>query len=326
MYQNRNRAPYGIPTFGKAPLVNIDEEWEADVAIIGVPFDQAVTFRPGARFGPRAVREAALRYAFFSTSTPGYWDIRTEQWRIQKRVVDLGDVDMVPLDHNQCYRNVTESVRAILKKGALPVTIGGDHSITLPVLQAFDEQEPFTLIHFDAHTDYRDQIGGQKIGHAQVIRRACELPWVKRCVSIGIRAMRTDPADIRDMVKRGNTVLTSHDVQTEGAEAIAVKYFPRGERVYVTFDIDCMDPSLAPGTGTVEAGGLYYEQTRQMLQSIAECNTVVGFDMVEVNPMLDVADVTALLAAQLTLDFLGFVYPGKKESAGRLNQLTHRER
>jgi agmatinase len=318
MYQNPSRGAFGVSTFFKAPVARMDEPWDADIAFLGVPFDEATTYRPGTRFGPRAVREASLRYAFFAGDTPGYWDIASEIWRIQKRVVDLGDVDVGPLNHQQCYDNVTAAVKTVLQRGALPVTIGGDHSITLPILQAYEGREPFVLVHFDAHTDYREHVGGQRIGHAQVIRRSCELDWVERSVSIGIRAMRTDPADVRAMVERGNTVLTSRDVHSAGVEAIAARYLPKGQRIYVSFDIDSMDPAVAPGTGTTEAGGLGYEQARSLLQLLAEHNTVVGFDMVEVNPMLDVAQMTAQLAAQLTIDFLGYCYPGQPEAAGRL--------
>ncbi|MSO92464.1 MAG: agmatinase [Rhodospirillales bacterium] len=315
MYQNPIRSAFGVPTFGKAPLVSPDEDWKADIAILGAPFDQAVTFRPGARFGPRAIRDAALRYAFFPAGT-GYWDMRTETWRITRRVVDCGDTDVVPLDADKCFTNLTHAVRQIRKKGAFPVVLGGDHSITLPILQAFDDAGKITLVHFDAHTDYRDHVGGQRIGHAQVIRRVCELDYITRAVSLGIRAIRTEPGDVRDIVRRGNTIIPAWDIHRMPIAEIVSK-LPSGERVYVTFDIDAMDPSIAPGTGTTEVGGLFYEQARALLQAVCERNEIVGFDMVEVNPMIENIQLTGLLAAQLTLDFLGFVFPGKKEATGR---------
>lgn len=315
MYQNPIRSAFGVSSFGKAPIASPDEDWTADIAILGAPFDQGVTFRPGTRFGPRAIRDASHRYAFFN-GEGGFWDMRTETWRVQKRVVDCGDTDVVPLDADKCFANLTAAVRRIRKKRAFPVVLGGDHSITLPVLQAFDDAGKITLVHFDAHTDYRDQVGGQKIGHAQVIRRVCELPYITRAVSLGIRAIRTDASDVRDMVTRGNTIVPAWDIHHLPHADIA-KRLPSGERVYVSFDIDAMDPSIAPGTGTIEVGGLWYEQARALLKAVCERNEIVGFDMVEVNPMIENIQITGILAAQITLDFLGFVFPGKKEATGR---------
>lgn len=310
MYTNPIRSAFGVPTFGKAPLVDLVEDWTADIAVLGVPFDQAVTYRPGARFGPRALRDASLRYAFFQSAS-GYWDLRSERWRVQKRVVDAGDVDVVPLGYQASYENVTNAVKHIVAKGAFPVILGGDHSITAPSLAGLGK--PVTLIHFDAHTDYRDQVGGQRIGHAQVIRRSFEVASVRRVISLGIRAIRTDPDDVRAMVKDGHAIVLASEIHAQGVESIA-SLLPRGEEIYITFDIDSLDPSLAPGTGTIEAGGLSYEQARALLEQVVENNTLVGFDLVEVNPMLDPAGVTALIGAQIAMDILGFAFPGAHET------------
>lgn len=309
MYTNPIRSAFGVPSFGKAPLVDIDEEWDAEIAIVGVPFDQSVTYRPGARFGPRALRDASLRYAFFQSAS-GYWDLRSERWRVQKRVVDTGDVDVVPLGHEASYENVTNAVRRIVAKGAFPVILGGDHSITGPSLAGLGKA--VTLVHFDAHTDYRDHVGGQKVGHAQVIRRSFQAGSIRRAVSLGIRAIRTDPGDVRAMIEDGHTVVLASDIHARGVASVA-PLLPRGEEIYITFDIDSLDPSLAPGTGTIESGGLFYEQARALLEQVIESNTLVGFDLVEVNPMLDPAGVTALIGAQIAMDILGFAFPGAHE-------------
>ncbi|MGE0752397.1 MAG: agmatinase [Variibacter sp.] len=313
MYVNPNRSAFGVPTFGKAPLIDLAQEWEADVVVIGVPFDQAVTFRPGTRFGSRAVRDASLRYAFFQKGT-GFWDMRTETWRAQKRVVDAGDIDVIPLDYATTYENITKAVTRIVSGGALPFVIGGDHSITEPVLRGLKDSGPITIIHFDAHTDYRHEVGGQTIGHAQVIRRSLELPFVTRSVSLGIRAIRTDPADMRAMKEDGCIVATAAEIHRDGVNAIA-DILPRDENIYVTFDIDSLDPAFAPGTGTIETGGLNYEQARALLQAAIERNRLVGFDLVEVNPMLDTSGITATVAAQVAMDALGFAFPGPSEPA-----------
>jgi agmatinase len=228
------------------------------------------------------------------------------------RVVDCGDVDVVPLDHEKSYANVVAGVSEIRKRKAFPVILGGDHSITLPVIKAYADAGPITIVHFDAHTDYRDHVGGQPIGHAQVIRRVCELDWVKRAVSFGIRAIRTEPVDLRAMVEDGNTIVPAWEIHQKGVDGVADK-IPSGERVYITFDIDSMDPSIAPGTGTIEVGGLWYEQARAILEGVCRQNEIVGFDVVEVNPMIENTQLTAILAAQVTLDTLGFIFPGRHE-------------
>lgn len=309
MYTNPIRSAFGVPTFGKAPIIDLNEEWDADIAVIGVPFDQSVTYRPGTRFGPKALRDASLRYAFFQSPT-GYWDMRSERWRVQKRVVDAGDVDVVPLGHEASYQNITDAVKRIVSKGAFPVVLGGDHSITGPSLAGLGR--PVTLIHFDAHTDYRDHVGGQRVGHAQVIRRSFEAGSIRRVVSLGIRAIRTDPGDVRAMVEDGHTIVLASEIHEGGIGAVT-PLLPSGEDVYITFDIDSLDPSLAPGTGTIEAGGLLYEQARALLQHVIENNALVGFDLVEVNPMLDPSGVTALIGAQIAMDILGFAFPGPHE-------------
>lgn len=315
-YRNAARSAFGVATFGKAPLVELGEEWAADVAVLGVPFDQAVTYRPGTRFGPRAIRDMSVRYSFFARtdgSQPGgYWDMRTGIWRARCSVVDCGDTEVAPLGYEQCYDNVRNSVREIVSRGAVPFVLGGDHSITLPIVQALEGKGPITVVHFDAHTDYRDHVLGVRIGHAQVIRRVAELAAVKRVISLGIRAMRTDPADVRAFKSRGNVLIPAWDIHEHGADAYA-RVLPEGENVYVTFDIDAMDPSIAPGTGTLEVGGLRYEQARRLLELVCTRNRIVGFDLVEVNPMLDPSNITALLAAQVALEVIGFLFPGSAE-------------
>ena len=305
---NQNVGPYsffGITTFGKAPCKTLDETWKADVAVLGVPFDQGVGFRSGARFGPKAIRDISVRYRL-SGDRPGYWDLRAEQYRPTGRVIDCGDAAMAPLDWNQCFSNTTRDVRNILQRGVLPVVLGGDHSITFPVLRAYEGHEPITLVHFDAHTDYRDEVQGVRHAHGSVIRRCCELPWVKKAYSVGIRSLRTLEEDVAAIRKRGNVIIPAWEVHEKGTARIC-ESLPSGENVYVTFDIDAMDPGIAPGTGTPEVGGLQYEQARNLLKAVCERNKVVGFDMVEVNPFFDVGQITALLATQMIVEATAFL-------------------
>lgn len=296
---------FGIPSFAKVPVAELESDWSADVGVLGVPFDQAVGFRSGTRFGPKAIRDMSVRYSFFSDGR-GYYDMRSGERRGACLALDFGDVEVVPLDFETSFANVTASVKKILEGNALPLVLGGDHAISFPVLRAFEGRGPITLVHFDAHPDYRDQVGGVRFGHGSVIRRATELAWVERCVSVGIRSIRTREEDLKAMIEDGNDVIFAWDVLADPSAALA--RLPVDRDVYITFDIDSMDPGIAPGTGTPEVGGLRYEEARALLEFICARNKLVGFDLVEVNPQFDHSQITALLASQIIADVLGFAF------------------
>jgi agmatinase len=302
-------APYtffGITTFGKVDHARLADDWEADAAIVGVPFDLGAGFRSGARFGPKAIRDISVRYRL-SGSKPGFWDLRTRRQKAACKVVDLGDVDTVPLDWQQCFDNITRDVGRILDRRALPVVLGGDHSITFPILRAFEEHEPITIVHFDAHTDYRDEVRGVRFAHGSAMRRCSELPWVRNVYSIGIRSLRTLGEEVEALERRGNVIIPAWDIHESDVSSI-VERLPTDRSVYISFDIDGMDPSIAPGTGTPEVGGLNFNQARALLEAVCASNRVVGMDMVEVNPLFDSGQITALLATQLIIETLGFVF------------------
>lgn len=305
--QAQGMSIFGVPSFAKAPVVAPDQDWEADVAILGIPFDQGTSYRSGARFGPKAIREWSIRFSVLSTNDPHYFDSRSGEDRGCARIVDCGDVAIVPLLWEENFDRITSAVRAILGKGALPVVLGGDHSVTYPVLRAFHDRGPITLVHLDAHADYRDDSGGVRFGHGNVIRRVVELPHVTRAISIGVRSLRQQRQDLADHAADGNTLVHGWDLQAHGVEHY-LDVLPRGEQVYVTFDIDAMDPSIAPGTGTPEVGGLSYEQAQTILKHVAAHNRVVGYDCVEVNPLFDPAGITGLLANHLTIELIGALF------------------
>jgi agmatinase len=162
-------------------------------------------------------------------------------------------------------------------------------------------------VHFDAHLDYRDDAGGVRYGHGNVLRRIHELPFVEQVVSLGIRSLRTRREDREAHAEHGNVLVPSWDIHAKGPDAIA-DLLPRNRNVYVTFDIDVFDPGIVPGTGTPEVGGLSYEQCRRLLELVITGNKLIGFDMVEVNPSLDVSQITALLALQVMVEAVGFVF------------------
>jgi agmatinase len=306
-FQKQGMSIFGVPSFAKAPVVQADGEWQADVAVLGVPFDLGTSYRSGTRFGPKAIRDWSIRFSILSTDDPGYWDMRSGERRATCRILDCGDVDIVPLLWEENFDRITAAVSAIRAKGAFPLTLGGDHAITFPIMRAFAGSEPITILHFDAHADFRDASGGVRFGHGNVMRRVGELPHIKRIVSIGVRSLRGQAEDIAAHRDLGNTMVAGWDLQRMGVEGIADQ-IPSGENVYISFDIDAMDPSIAPGTGTPEVGGIQYEQARRILEIACERNTIVGMDMVEVNPQYDPTNITALLANHLIVETLGFLY------------------
>lgn len=300
----------GIPTCCRSPHINSFEAISSDIAVLGIPFDEGVGYRPGARFGPRSIREYSMRFPYFDPASEerGYWDIEQKK-RLLTRVTmaDCGDVDIVPLDYGYVYRQIEGSIKAILEKGALPVVLGGDHSITYPIVLAFEGTGPLSLVQFDAHLDRRESLLEVRFGHGSPIKRISELPFIEKIVSLGMRGLRASEKDFLEAEKRGEILIPVHIVQQSAIEK-TLERIPAMERCYVTIDIDVFDPSVAPGTGTPEADGLTYSQVKKFLRGVASKSKVVGFDLVEVNPNLDSSGRTSLLAAQLIVEFLGAIF------------------
>jgi agmatinase len=306
--QSLGLSSFGVASFLKAPIVTPDGDWSADVAFLGVPFDQATGFRTGTRFGPRAIRDISVRLSSLAADgQPGYYDLRTGKTKARCSFVDAGDVDILPLLWERDFDQITSAVSAILKHKTLPLVAGGDHSVSFPLIRAFAEHGPLTVVQFDAHLDYRDDAMGVRYGHGNVLRRVRELPFVEKVVSLGIRSLRTRQEDREAHAADGNLIVPSWDIHDKGPDGIA-DLLPKDRNVYVTFDIDAFDPGLVPGTGTPEVGGLTYEQGRRLLELVVTRNRLVGFDLVEVNPSLDVSQITALLAMQIMVEAVGFAF------------------
>ncbi|MBW2148669.1 MAG: arginase family protein, partial [Deltaproteobacteria bacterium] len=261
----------GIPTFCRSPHILSLDELNADIAILGVPFDEGVGFRPGTRFGPRSIREYSMRFPYFDPSADekGYWDMEKRQRLLTRAsMMDCGDVDIVPLDLPYVHRQIVESMKKILEKGAFPVVLGGDHSISYPVVRSFEETGPLSVIQLDAHLDRRDSILGSKFGHGSPIRRIKELGFIETIISVGLRGLRAPEKDFLEAEKQGEMLILSSTIHQAGVEKILEK-IPPMKKCFVTIDIDVFDPSLAPGTGTPEADGLNYSQVKSILCGIA---------------------------------------------------------
>ena len=228
------------------------------------------------------------------------------------RIVDIGDADIVHTDTTKSHANIETGVRAILGAGALPVVIGGDHSVNIPCINAFDGQGDIHILQIDAHLDFVDERHGVRFGHGNPMRRAAEKPYVTGLTQVGIRNVsstaREGYADARAM---GSDILSVRQARKLGPEEVIAR-IPEGARVYVTIDIDGFCPSIAPGTGTPSHGGFLYYDVLEMLQALAKRHEVVGMDLVEVAPDYDPTGSTSILAAQILLNFLGFIFHERK--------------
>ena len=302
----------GISTFAKKPYVADWDAIDADVAVLGAPFDFGTQWRPGARFGPRAVREASTLFSFGHAGAYDHEDDATYLGG-DVRIVDIGDADIIHTKTTESHANIEYGVRKILAAGALPVTIGGDHSINIPCINAFSEQEPIHVVQIDAHLDFVDERHGVTEGHGNPMRRAIEKSYVSGMTQLGIRNVSSTAKEgYEDARARGSDILSVRQVRKLGTDAV-LERVPKGARIYVTIDIDAFCPSIAAGTGTPSHGGFLYYDVLEILQGLAKRNEVVGIDLVEVAPAYDPSESTQILAAQLLLNFLGFIFHAKAQ-------------
>jgi agmatinase len=301
----------GICTFGKYPYQPDWDAIDADAAILGAPFDGGTQYRPGARFGPRAIREASTLFAFGHAGAYDPEDDETYLDPAKVRIVDIGDADIVHTDTEQSHANIEFGVRKILAAGALPVVLGGDHSINIPCVRAFDDQPPVHVVQIDAHLDFVDERHGVRHGHGNPMRRAAECAHVTGLTQIGIRNVSSTARSGYDDARRmGSDIQSVRQVRQMGVAAMLDR-IPMNARYYLTIDIDAFDPSIAPGTGTPSHGGFGYYEVLELVAGLARRGQVVGIDLVEVAPAYDPAGITAILAAQLLLNTLGRVMHAK---------------
>ncbi len=305
----------GISTFGKRPYVGDWSKIDADVAILGAPFDMGTQYRAGARFGPRGVRDGSTLFSFGHAGAYDHEDDCTYLGP-DVRIVDIGDADIVHTDTETSHANIEAGVRAILKAGALPVVIGGDHSVNIPCIRAFDDQGPIHILQIDAHLDFVDVRHGVRHGHGNPMRRAAEKDYVTGITALGIRNVSSTTKEGYDAARAmGDDILSVRQVRKLGAEGVLAR-LPRDARVYITIDIDGFCPSIAPGTGTPSHGGFLYYEVLEILQGVARNHDVVGIDLVEVAPDYDPAGSTSILAAQVLLNLLGFVFHARAQRKG----------
>ncbi|HWO98723.1 MAG TPA: agmatinase [Bacillus sp. (in: firmicutes)] len=283
-------------TFMRLP----SEHNDAKLAILGMPFDTAASFRVGARFAPQAIRQASM------TLFP-YHPIHGVYPFDETNAIDIGDIPIIPHNIHRSYDLMEESVFKLMKKGIIPIGLGGDHSITLASLRAAAKvYGPIAMIHFDSHTDTWDTYYDEKYWHGSPFIRAHEegLLQPDKVFQIGIRGTLNHPGDLQASYDLGYNVISTPEVRRRGFKDVLqqVRETIGSTPCFLTFDIDFVDPSCAPGTGTLEVGGFSSLETLEMVRSLTGFN-YIGFDLVEVLPPYDPTQITSLLAATLVHEF-----------------------
>ena len=309
----------GICTFGKYPYVSDWDAIDADVAVLGAPYDFGCQWRSGARMGPRGIREASTLFSFGHAGAYDHEDDIVYLPAETTRIVDIGDADIIHTDTMKSHANIEFGVRKILAAGAIPVVMGGDHSVNIPCVNAFSDQEPFHLVQIDAHLDFVDERHGVRYGHGNPLRRASEMDHIVGMTQLGIRNVSSsNRADYQAARDAGSDILSVRDVRKLGVEGVMAR-IPEGKQYYITIDIDGFDPSIAPGTGTPSHGGFLYYEVLEIIQALAirSKGDIVGMDLVEVAPAYDPAGVTSILAAQLLMNSIGFIFHAKHGEEGK---------
>jgi agmatinase len=306
-----NLAFTGIASFAKAPVCADLSRLSADVAVLGIPWDEGVSYRPGARFGPRAIRDSSTRFAFGERGAPaqGYFDIATESYRLANvSLVDCGDVDVLYLDQPATFARARDGVRRIVEQGALPVVLGGDHSVSIPAVQGMEPAGPLDIVQIDAHLDFNDDVFGVKMANGSPFKRISELAFTRKMVQIGMRGIRTREDAYRDAQRSGNTIITMAQIRRRGLDPIREAFQSLTGPCYLSLDIDAFDPPLAPGTGSPSPDGFRHWEVIEIVEDLAKRVPIAGFDVVEVNPMVDGTGLTASVAAEVILEILGAIF------------------
>ncbi len=302
----------GIPSFCRFPVTGPEDLIDADVAISGAPVDVTTQYQPCARFGPRDIRDSSM---LFPIGLHGVHDPERNEtfpgrsWRI----VDAGDAYLVHGVLTQNLESIRSGVRRIAEVGAMPVSLGGDRGITVPVLETLAPLGPFAVIRIDAHLDFVDSRCRQRCGQSSPLRRASQMSHASGTAQLGIRgpssSSRSSFAGAR---AAGNLILSPRDIRTRGVEAV-VASLPDADRYCVTIDIDGMDTSIAPDTGTPSPGGLLFDETVELLEGVASRAEIIGMDTVEVAPDRDPISTATQLSARSIIDLLGFALKARQD-------------
>jgi len=312
-----------VGTFFNTPACNNINELSAQIGFLGVPYEFGTRIRhpSSQKFAPQAIRDQRRFYYYTGQEeeptydegrvAPGWFNPNTGVEELKGiTMADCGDVNIVASEGERNFDRITETVRRILDREAFPVVVGGDHTITFPVVRAFDRYDTLDIVHFDAHIDFADVRDGAKIFAGSSIRRCVELPFVRKVTQIGLEWVR-DKETYSEALKYGNNIITAEKFRQMGISKV-LNSVPQAENMYVTIDIDVLASSVASGTTMPTPGGLSYLELRHFLTELPKRGRVVGFDLVEVNPSSDCHNLTARIATELILYFLAAIFPAKK--------------
>jgi agmatinase len=297
----------GIKTFMRLPYVKTQQD--IDFAIVGIPFDTGACFKVGARFGPGAIREASALMRNFNMN------LNVDIFEYLSGV-DYGDIDIVPGFIHETYSAIEEGLTPLFDANVMPISLGGDHSITLGELRAAAKKYgPVALVHFDSHLDTWDQYWGMKYTHGTPFRRACEegLIDTEHSIQIGIRGSQYSPQDIQDSKDLGFKVITANEIHEMGISETGkiIRERVKDANAFLSFDIDFCDPSCAPGTGTIEIGGFSGYESIALVREMQAIN-FIAMDLVEVLPTIDPSGRTAYMAGNIIHEVLAMKALQKK--------------
>jgi len=296
-------------TFLDFPFTDDLDNLDADFAVIGIPF--GMPYSPEAMANdqsraPDAFRQASEHAAY--TREHFDWDIGGPLLDDRDvKVVDCGNVTADMSDHKEHYRRAEAAMRKIFKSGATPIIIGGDHGIPIPVMRALEEtgQSGITLVHIDAHLDWRDEVNGEPDGYSSPIRRASEMPWFDKIVQIGIRGIGSArTGEVEDARAYGADIITSYELHDIGMDAVLDR-IPDGGPYYFTIDADGLDPTIMPAVMAQTPGGVTWHQMRKLIHGLVKKGRVLGMDLVEIAPSRDVGNITMVHAERIACNFIG---------------------
>jgi agmatinase len=315
----------GSTTFQKLPLVTDGAalaERRPDVAIVGAPFDDAVSHRPGARFGPRAIRGATYHSGSLNSLQLG---IQPFEWL---DCVDAGDAPVTPADIGRAHQVIRRKVLEVARARAVPIVLGGDHSITFPSAAAVAEAvapRKLGVVHFDAHADAANSTWGVLVSHGTPMRRLIESGAVAgpNFVQVGLRGYWPPPETLEWMAEHGLRTHLMTEIEARGADAVMADAIGEAldgpEVIYVSVDIDVIDPGMAPGTGTPEPGGMLTRELLRAIRQVVGAVELVGMDVVEVSPPYDHAEVTAAAAHRVVMEAISALAARRRDAGGAPN-------
>ncbi len=299
-------------TFASFPLCSDLDKLNADIAVIGIPFGvpYETSQPPDSLNAPAAIRRESAQYP----DDPVAWDFDLGGTLLGKtgaRVVDCGDLSGSQSEPLINQESATASIRKILAAGAIPLVLGGDDSIPIPVLRAYEDSEPFYVLQLDAHIDWRDHVNGIKDGYSSTMRRASEMPWVKGITQVGMRAVGSAcEEEVQGARRYGANLILSSDIRKKGVDPV-LTYLPAGTRCFITIDLDVLDPMVMPAANSLTPGGLEYFEIIDLIHTVAQRTQVVGACIVSLVPEMDINRIGAITAMRIAWNLIGSIVRNK---------------